>query len=43
LLVEVGDVVFANTDLTRDGDVVGSPFLVPHIDGDKEYLIRKVI
>ena len=24
-LIESGDILFANTDLTRDGDVVGSP------------------
>ncbi|MBL1456657.1 MAG: restriction endonuclease subunit S [Methylophaga sp.] len=38
-VVEAGDVVFANTDLTRDGDVVGSPLLVPSIYGDKPALI----
>ncbi len=34
-----GDVVFANTDLTRDGDVVGSPVLVPEIHSKKPSLI----
>ena len=34
-----GDVVFANTDLTRDGDVVGSPLIVPYISRKKPNLI----
>ncbi|MBR2514567.1 MAG: restriction endonuclease subunit S [Halomonas sp.] len=38
-IVKAGDVVFANTDLTRDGDVVGSPLLVPFIPSDKPALI----
>ncbi|WP_421711409.1 restriction endonuclease subunit S [Alcanivorax sp.] len=37
--VSAGDVVFANTDLTRDGDVVGSPLIVPEIASDKTPLI----
>ncbi|MFP8845938.1 restriction endonuclease subunit S [Shewanella baltica] len=38
-IVIEGDVVFANTDLTRDGDVVGSPILVPEIKNEKPSLI----
>jgi type I restriction enzyme S subunit len=32
-LVREGDLLFANTDLTRDGDVVGSPLRVPRFGG----------
>ena len=38
-VVEEGDVVFANTDLTRNGDVVGSPLQVPYIASDRPNLI----
>lgn len=38
-VVNDGDVVFANTDLTRDGDVVGSPLQVPKLPSDKPSLI----
>ncbi len=41
--VKAGDVVFANTDLTRDGDVVGSPLVVPPIPGDKPSLIYGLV
>jgi len=38
-IVNTGDVVFANTDLTRDGDVVGSPLRVPLLHSDRPSLI----
>jgi len=38
-VVDEGDVVFANTDLTRDGDVVGSPLQVPYIACDRPKII----
>jgi type I restriction enzyme S subunit len=38
-IVKTGDVVFANTDLTRNGDVVGSPLRVPKLISDKPTLI----
>nr|WP_321356672.1 restriction endonuclease subunit S [uncultured Draconibacterium sp.] len=35
LKLSKGDLLFANTDLTRDGDIVGCPLFLP-LDGEKE-------
>jgi len=38
-LLREDDLLIANTDLTRDGDVVGSPLLVPNIDNRKDIVM----
>lgn len=37
-IVEPGDLIIANTDLTRNGDVVGAPVIVPKINGNKSVI-----
>ncbi len=37
-ILESGDLIIANTDLTRAGDVIGAPLFVPQINGDDEYV-----
>ena len=32
-LVKSGDIIIANTDLTRNGDIVGAPIFVPNLNG----------
>lgn len=32
--LQLGDLLIANTDLTRQGDIVGAPILVPAFDGE---------
>lgn len=32
--LQPGDLLIANTDLTRDGDIVGAPIVVPAFDGE---------
>lgn len=34
--LNVNDLLIANTDLTRDGDIVGCPILIPKLDAHKE-------
>ncbi len=36
--VSCGDLIFANTDISREGNVVGAPILVPQLEGHK-YII----
>lgn len=38
-VVKTGDLIIANTDLTRDGDIVGCPILVPENIGKEEPII----
>lgn len=38
-LVEPNDLIIANTDLTRAGDVIGAPLFVPQIDDKNQYVI----
>lgn len=38
-LLQEGDLLIANTDLTRDGDVIGSPLLLPLLDNRKEVVM----
>jgi type I restriction enzyme, S subunit len=33
-ITEAGDILIANTDLTRDGDVIGAPVFVPTLPGE---------
>lgn len=33
-----GDLIIANTDLTRAGDVIGAPLFVPKLNGENEYV-----
>lgn len=36
--LHAGDLIIANTDLTRAGDVIGAPLFVPKLNGENEYL-----
>jgi len=38
-IVNPGDLIIANTDLTRDGDVVGAPVIVPQLNSKSKYVI----
>ncbi|MCL5125307.1 MAG: restriction endonuclease subunit S [Deltaproteobacteria bacterium] len=38
-LVQPGDLIIANTDLTRAGDVIGAPLVVPKIRSGERYVI----
>lgn len=38
-LVQPGDLIIANTDLTRAGDVIGAPLVVPKIRNGEKYVI----
>lgn len=37
-LVHVGDLVIANTDMTQNRVIIGSPALIPDLNGKKEFL-----
>lgn len=36
--VSPNDLIIANTDLTRAGDVIGAPLFIPQIDNEKKYV-----
>lgn len=37
-ILHSGDLIIANTDLTRAGDVIGAPLFIPMLNGENEYI-----